>query len=129
VDEMLRYCGSSACRHRSLVEYFGQEWTGRACNACDMCDADAPAMGLETRRRGPGPFDPRLYQLLRNVRREIADTRGVPATAIASDSALRDLAAARPGSLAEVRRIPGMGRAGLAAWGGRFLMVFREFGE
>jgi ATP-dependent DNA helicase RecQ len=37
LNDMDRYCSGAACRHRALVEYFGQPWEGAACNACDIC--------------------------------------------------------------------------------------------
>lgn len=30
-------CAGSVCRHRSLVEYFGQTYTRENCGACDVC--------------------------------------------------------------------------------------------
>jgi ATP-dependent DNA helicase RecQ len=35
--DMDRYCSGSTCRHRALVEYFGQEYSISSCNACDVC--------------------------------------------------------------------------------------------
>lgn len=40
--ETTGWCRSTRCRHRSLVEYFGHEWTGvderpGGCGACDVC--------------------------------------------------------------------------------------------
>ena len=32
-----RYCSGTVCRHRALVEYFGQRYDSPACNACDIC--------------------------------------------------------------------------------------------
>jgi ATP-dependent DNA helicase RecQ len=31
------YCTSVECRHRTLVEYFGQRLTTSNCGACDVC--------------------------------------------------------------------------------------------
>ena len=31
------YANGTTCRHRFLVEYFGQEWTRGDCGACDVC--------------------------------------------------------------------------------------------
>jgi ATP-dependent DNA helicase RecQ len=41
LEEMDRYCQNPVCRHRALVEYFGQTYTGKSCNACDLCLRDA----------------------------------------------------------------------------------------
>ena len=40
LSEMSRYAGATRCRHRALVEYFGQELVhegGDGCGACDWC--------------------------------------------------------------------------------------------
>jgi ATP-dependent DNA helicase RecQ len=35
--DMERYAASVGCRHRHLVEYFGQPYERRGCGACDYC--------------------------------------------------------------------------------------------
>jgi len=35
--DMERYASGTRCRHRALVEYFGQTWDRGECNACDWC--------------------------------------------------------------------------------------------
>jgi ATP-dependent DNA helicase RecQ len=37
LNDMDRYCSGAACRHRALVEYFGQQFVSEGCNACDIC--------------------------------------------------------------------------------------------
>jgi ATP-dependent DNA helicase RecQ len=37
LQDMDRYCSGAACRHRALVEYFGQAFPNGNCNACDIC--------------------------------------------------------------------------------------------
>jgi len=32
-----RYCSGTTCRHRALVEYFGQRYEADSCAACDLC--------------------------------------------------------------------------------------------
>ncbi|HEV3205187.1 MAG TPA: DNA helicase RecQ [Gemmataceae bacterium] len=34
------YCRGAVCRHRALVEYFGQKWEASICGACDLCLED-----------------------------------------------------------------------------------------
>lgn len=43
--QMQRICTTPTCRHRSLVEYFGQTYEAQRCNACDVCLEDIE--GLE----------------------------------------------------------------------------------
>lgn len=37
LETMSRYCRGAICRHRALVEYFGQSFASQNCNACDVC--------------------------------------------------------------------------------------------
>lgn len=37
VEAMRRYCNAFRCRHRALVEHFGQSYTKNNCEACDVC--------------------------------------------------------------------------------------------
>jgi len=38
--ELEKYCQGTTCRHRALVQYFGQDLPGDDCGACDVCLAD-----------------------------------------------------------------------------------------
>jgi ATP-dependent DNA helicase RecQ len=44
LDDMDRYCRGAVCRHRALVRYFGQDYDGDNCNACDLCLGDTEAV-------------------------------------------------------------------------------------
>lgn len=48
LSEMYRYCGDAACRHRRLVAYFGQQWKGGKCQACDVCAGGLPVLADAT---------------------------------------------------------------------------------
>jgi ATP-dependent DNA helicase RecQ len=37
LNDMDGYCSGAKCRHRALVEYFGQEFPAQTCTACDLC--------------------------------------------------------------------------------------------
>ncbi|HEY2321555.1 MAG TPA: RecQ family ATP-dependent DNA helicase, partial [Thermoanaerobaculia bacterium] len=37
LNDLDRYLSGTTCRHRALVEYFGQQYTSEACSACDLC--------------------------------------------------------------------------------------------
>ena len=62
-----------------------------------------------------------LFESLRNLRRELATERGVPAYILFSDTTLRDMARIRPGSAAALLSIRGVGERKLADLGQRFL--------
>ncbi len=37
LDAMARFSGTAVCRHRWIVEHFGQQFDKPACGACDVC--------------------------------------------------------------------------------------------
>ena len=37
LDRMYSLASGATCRHRSIVEYFGQEYATDSCDACDVC--------------------------------------------------------------------------------------------
>ena len=37
LESMYAYCTRNLCRHRMLVEYFGQDFEKQTCEACDVC--------------------------------------------------------------------------------------------
>ncbi len=44
LEDMDRYCRGAVCRHRALVQYFGQAFEPQMCGACDLCLGDAEAV-------------------------------------------------------------------------------------
>jgi ATP-dependent DNA helicase RecQ len=46
--DMERYAAGTRCRHRALVEYFGQPYAGTACGACDWCLKELDAVADST---------------------------------------------------------------------------------
>ena len=40
LEEMGRYCRGAVCRHKALVQYFGQSYAAASCMACDLCLGD-----------------------------------------------------------------------------------------
>ena len=81
-------------------------------------------------RRGTipdGPHDP-LFEALREERRRLAQESGVPPYVVFHDSTLREIAAARPATLAELGRLQGIGAAKLERFGEAMLAVVRSQG-
>jgi ATP-dependent DNA helicase RecQ len=40
LNDMDRYCRGAVCRHKALVQYFGQDYPAQSCAACDLCLGD-----------------------------------------------------------------------------------------
>jgi ATP-dependent DNA helicase RecQ len=80
----------------------------------------APAAG------DPTAYDRVLFEALRELRRRIADERGVPPYLIFSDASLRDMARLRPRTPAEFLEVKGVGEWKAAEFGARFLAAIRS---
>jgi ATP-dependent DNA helicase RecQ len=72
------------------------------------------------------PHDELLFARLREVRRKIAEERGVPAFVILHDTALRAIAREFPASISELAAIRNVGRKRAADLGDAILAVVRE---
>ena len=239
LQQMQRFAGGLACRHRALSEYFGQPYPPDDCGACDVClgevegigDATVTAqkilscvarageafgimqivdilVGADTERirqwrhdrlstyglladmprkavtalvhqlldqrlldrtagdrpvlklndaswaalRGQRPVqlvlpregpvartradedswagvDKGLFEHLRQLRRMLAEARGVPPYIIFGDATLRDLARRRPSSTTAFAGIRGVGQKKLEDLGPQFLTHIREYCE
>ena len=64
-----------------------------------------------------------LFAALRAKRRELASAAGIPPYVIFHDSTLREMAALRPGTLAAMGELSGVGAAKLERYGAAFLEV------
>jgi ATP-dependent DNA helicase RecQ len=86
-----------------------------------------PKRRARRRDRDRGPADP-LFEALRETRRALAAEAGVPAYVIFHDSTLREIAAARPGNLAELAQVNGVGQAKLNRYGDAMLAAVAASG-
>jgi ATP-dependent DNA helicase RecQ len=75
-----------------------------------------PPKRRRDRRRDSGPADP-VFEALREARRALAAEAGVPPYIIFHDSTLREIAATRPATVAELAQVNGVGRAKLERYG------------
>jgi ATP-dependent DNA helicase RecQ len=73
------------------------------------------------RRAGEITCDEGLFEKLRALRREIADSRGVPAYIVFGDVSLREMARDYPTTEAGMERISGIGTKKLEDFGAQFL--------
>jgi ATP-dependent DNA helicase RecQ len=89
------------------------------------------------RERGDLPADPsgaapptaeqrEVYARLRALRTELAKEQELPAYCVFADKTLVELAKRHPTSLADMRRVPGIGPAKIEKYGDAFLKVLRE---
>ena len=87
---------------------------------------ESPPAAERGRKRAPalagdGPYNAEVFRALRDLRKEIADERDVPAYVVFSDAVLRSMARELPRTPAQLRAISGVGEKKLADFGTQFL--------
>jgi len=101
-------------------------------------EADVPVVLIETRSRGPakaskrkddaaGPYDRKLFELLRMERMTIASRLGVPAFIVFGDKSLQDMARLKPQTEEQFLEVFGVGEAKLMKFGLPMLKVIRTY--
>ena len=86
----------------------------------------------QSRRTAPtdeGPYDKDLFERLRELRRQLATERGLPAYFILHDSALRQMARAYPATEEEFASIPTIGPRKASDFAALFVAAIREHVE
>lgn len=71
--------------------------------------------------------DDDLFQLLRNLRREYAETENVPPYVIFSDATLKEMAAYFPQTVEEIAQISGLGVFKMEKYGAAFLELITDY--
>jgi ATP-dependent DNA helicase RecQ len=72
-------------------------------------------------------YDDRLFQLLRAVRKSIADANGWPPYVVFHDTTLKEMARKKPCSLEEMAGMPGVGKKKRDSYGAEFVNAIREY--
>jgi ATP-dependent DNA helicase RecQ len=93
-----------------------------------------PPVTERGRKRAPsaaadGPYNADVFRALRDLRKELADERDVPAYVVFSDAVLRAMARDLPRTPAQLRAISGVGEKKLADFGAAFLEAIARAGE
>ena len=142
--DLFRLVEGGRCRHQAILAHFDEVMSpcDAACDVCSGVPAEELAAAFAPSGRLPsgprrathvhstaGPVtaeEEALFQTLRDLRRELADRQGVPAYIVFSDKVLREMAARRPRSEAELLDVSGVGPTKLERYGEAFLEVFAE---
>jgi ATP-dependent DNA helicase RecQ len=135
IRRMFDFAEMTRCRHLGLAWYFGEaiEPCRTSCDNCTDFDVDVRSTaGLSRQLRASVAQGPRgvadlsdvdagLFEQLRTLRKQLADSRGVPAYVVFNDATLLVMAEAKPSSESEFLSLPGVGATKLETYGSVFL--------
>jgi ATP-dependent DNA helicase RecQ len=99
----------------------------RGNRAVQLLQSKAKVKKTRIDEKSWGSVDSGLFETLRNLRRQLAAERGVPAYVLFNDATLREMARIRPGSPSALLGIRGVGERKLADLGEPFLKVISTY--
>ena len=82
---------------------------------------------VTTTSKADDKYDTRMFQVLRDVRKRIADANGWPPYVVFHDTALKEMARTYPCTDEEFSKVPGVGRKKLENFGGEFIAAIRDY--
>jgi len=124
LDKSADNFGSLVLTESSWAVLKGEEKFDSVTISTPSVSVSAPVSSSATGHSGEA-----LFQALRNLRREIADKRGVPPYLIFSDKSLREMAAKLPQTPLAFLSITGVGEHKLKQYGNQFLEAIAGFKE
>ena len=83
----------------------------------------------KTTIKDTGTYDHDLFELLRALRKQLADEQDIPPYIVFSDRSLRDMAAQLPQSAPDMLAVSGVGEMKLQRYGKQFLNLIRRYRE
>ncbi len=151
--DMINFCRSEKCRREYLLDYFGEKHHTANCNGCDACttpeqpEAKVPRpqpvlVALKTKAAPSLPSaikretvpavdrstsDQELFEILRKLRKKIADSENMPPYMVFPDVTLKEMSAKRPLSPLSLKNITGVGEVKLRKYGLVFVREIIEF--
>jgi ATP-dependent DNA helicase RecQ len=88
---------------------------------------EEPAAEKSKKPKSDAPEDPELMKLLKELRKNLAGSLGVPAYVVFSDATLRQMSVDKPTTDAEFLNISGVGTMKAERYGKKFLGVIKEY--
>jgi RecQ family ATP-dependent DNA helicase len=133
LQQVISFCQSKTCRRAQLLNYFGEQFPEKNCQSCDNClgikkPDIAPSKKKQSKfAQEPLTFDQNLFQILRTLRKELADKQNLPPYIIFPDTSLQDMASFFPQTLEEFSRVKGVGEEKLNKYGEDFIKTIKDY--
>ncbi|MBL8027770.1 MAG: RecQ family ATP-dependent DNA helicase [Fibrobacteres bacterium] len=141
LNRVMRFAESIECRRKNLLEYFNETYPDERCDNCDRCLPDImeqreaiyeevyeaiPKKSVE-KKQTKSVINEELFQALRTLRRDIADSIGMPPYIVFSDRTLQEMAKKKPKTASQLLSVTGVGEHKLRKYGKDFLDVIARF--
>lgn len=156
--DMVNFCTGKKCRRTALLNYFGEGYDTHNCDMCDVCRphniikfALHQKPGHEITKINPSTLlridpecnrrvkktissdywecDQKLFEILRDLRKEIADKEKMPPYIIFSDATLKEMSRRYPQDSISLKEINGVGEVKLKNYGNLFLEKIIDYCE
>lgn len=131
LKKVMDYCEQTSCRRKSILKYFGENFSELNCHGCDIC-LELPKMHVPDNKtyikkiKKTLKYNVNLFEKLRILRKQIADQRNVPPFIIFGDNSLQEMAYYMPDNKNELLNINGVGEQKLKDFGYLFLDLIKE---
>jgi hypothetical protein len=130
LQDMVNYSETAACKRQFVLRYFGEIWDQNTCDACISCKPDlALSAAIKEQRAVSVDYDTTLFELLRGVRKQLAQDLSVPPFVIFHDTALRQMSASLPQTSERFLEISGVGQGKLQRFGEPFMEAIRAYAK
>jgi hypothetical protein len=135
LEQMGRFGDLVTCRRKYLLNYFNES-APDYCGNCDVCLREERAQAGSRRMEKSTPAKPvdakpeyetDLFNLLKNVRRQLASNENVAPYIVLADSSLIELAAYLPHTTEELNQITGFGEIKIKKYGATFLEAISDY--
>lgn len=131
LQDMIAYCDTAGCLRRYILRYFGETAEHENCGNCGNCVPAQPVTAAASEQQSfalrPREADDGLFELLRQLRRQIAQRDRIPPYVVFADSTLKEMSRHCPMNEREMRQIKGVGELKLERYGQDFLRVIRGY--
>ena len=88
---------------------------------------EIPSIRIPGMEKPVGEEDPKLFEALRALRKQLADAQGFPAYIVLSDKVLHSLAALKPATIEEFGMVSGIGEFKKKKYGEEFTALIRRY--
>tara|TARA_B100000029_G_scaffold432458_1_gene444665 strand:- start:5484 stop:7553 length:2070 start_codon:yes stop_codon:yes gene_type:complete len=126
LNSMQEFTENLNCLRSNILRYFGENNVPSNCMNCSSCLS--PRLNLEIEKTEDSTHFMRepLFEELRNLRREIADSESVPAYIVFNDASLVQMVRDLPKTKDDFLAITGVGPNKLDRYGSQFLALINE---